>query len=116
MEAVFYDGVDVKSKVTELTKSAATAKTIMLEHEPGAVLAIRCRDNNNGDSGGLFFHCEPEDTTLWSDTGKFTVVEGTRECKVLAAGNPEDVPSGWTKNGFDDTSWKAPERNKGIST
>ena len=141
MEAVFYDGVDVKSKVTELAASAATAKTIMLEHEPGAVLAIACHDHNNGDQAGFFFHCEDEQKssagTFTIQTGKTpnpgananlnpnpypnplpanTDTAGTRECKVFAGNKLEDGPSGWTKNGFDDTSWKAPERNKGIST
>ena len=112
VDAVYYDGVDVMSEVTnnKPKTSARTAKTITLEQEQGAVLAIVCRDNQGGNGAGFFFHCEDEQK---SAAGSFSIVEGTRECKVLGGDTLQSAPSGWEKNEFDDSSWQAPERNKG---
>ena len=73
VENVYYDEVNVASKVTDLKTGAATAKTIVLEHVPTAVLAIGCRDNQGGAGAGFFFHCEDEQK---SSAGTFTIRKG----------------------------------------
>ena len=88
------------------------AKTLVLDHVPGAILAIACHDDQKGSSAGFFFHCESEDG---SKSFQFNVIEGKSGCKVFAGDNLASAPNGWTNNAFDDSSWQRPERNKGSS-
>ena len=109
IDAVYFNGVEITNTIPDITFAANTAKNVILDVVPGAVLAFACHDRQNGGGAGFFLYCKAEGESKW----EFALKEGTREGKVFAGDTQDSVPSGWARNGFNDASWAAPERNTG---
>lgn len=126
IDEVYYNGVDIRSSVSNAGTGANVLKTFNFNPVAGGVLCIAANDNQPGHAASFFLKAtsnRPE--SKWN----FTLQPGDARCRAfgtsgISGGGPrhdEHVGSmgrprqwnpseGWTANGFDDSEWKAPTR------